>query len=1517
MKTTDTTPEVAPNLPPGPSLPLSPTLPTSLSAEAARSRAAAIAGQWQHSAADSGAGGWLAQWKRTEADSDVLLQLIDHAPAPAQAPVTTPEAREAWAWLKDNPRTIRNTAQQVQASGSNLGPLPHVSASSAQQSPAGPVPRVFALGIAATEALNNAWSQEAFLAFLDEYQKHDPLLLREIWAVPAGLKLAMLERLVPAGLALLQGRATDADVAAIPQLMRSLQALGITNWERLLEPLVAFEPLLQQDKTYCRMDAGTRDRYRNIIASLALRADLNEVEVAAAAMELAKVAAKSNTGEDPRLHARKSHVGYYLMAEGLPALQHRIGYHEPQTERLRHFLRAHASDFFISGIWLLTLLLITLLMVPVLRYTDVFIGLGIAFLLTIIPASQGAVEIMNHIVAAMFSPEPLPKLDFSEGVPVEDTTLVVIPALLLSEKQTRALVESLEIRYLANRDANVHFALLTDLPDSVEKPREQDSHPLVRLAMSLITELDQRYASQGGGAFLFLHRHRVFNAREGVWMGWERKRGKLLDLNRLLRNEFDAFPIKGGNLAVLSRTRYVLTLDADTQLPRDTARKLIGTAVHPLNSAIIDPGRRIVEQGYGILQPRVEISVQSASRSRLARLYSGETGLDIYSRAVSDVYQDLSGDAIFTGKGLYEVDVLHRVLARRFPRNSLLSHDLIEGSYARVGLVGDVEVIDDYPSHLSAWGRRKHRWVRGDWQVAQWLFPRVPDESGHYVPNPISAMSRWKIFDNLRRSLVEPATLLLLLAGWLRLPGGPLYWTVATLLVLMLPVYIQLAASLLRAAIRPVPGAVRDATEGFVAAHAKLALSIAFLPLYTLLSLDAIVRTLFRRFVSGRRMLEWETAAEAEETTSRSTPVELYLGLIPLISLFAGCLVALINQRSLPFALPFLVLWACSRVLVRWLNRSPVEQVRELSSHDTNFLRDLALRTWRYFDEFSTAEHHWLIPDNVEEKDMFVAARVSPTNLGLLLNARQSALEMGFITPLRFAELTRNSLETLDELEKFRGHIFNWYDTRSLVPLSPRIVSSVDSGNLLASLWTLRSGCLDLLDRPLLTPLLYQSALEHAALAKIPQPTPLAAGDSMSWLTGLLSIAFPSDSAAPVASAPDWEATTFEAHRRSISTLIREYLPWMLPEFAALMNAMETPTSLARLASLSPHSALVYAKDLDLRLQHSWSTFESNTSLLVQNGQLRSLLPGAIKKLQSLISELQFLADTAGRLADAMDFASLYHPERGLLSIAYNVQKDSVEEACYDLLASEARTAVFVSIAKGDIPQTTWFQLGRLHTFVKGVPILVSWTGTMFEYLMPALWMRSFPNSMLARSQNAAVTVQRNYVSRRRPWGISEAGYAALGADGHYQYHAFGIPDLAISPNASDGGPVIAPYASCLALPFDPIHAYANLKRMAQMSWLTLYGFYESADYSSADSGTPQQTAKSPQIVRSWMAHHQGMSLLALTNVLHSNAVQRWFHSDRRVQATELLLHERPMRTAALEAIRAASRKSPPKKKAA
>src|SRR5438876_1924756 len=453
----------------------------------------------------------------------------------------------------------------------------------------------------------------------------------------------------------------------------------------------------------------------------------------------------------------------------------------------------------------------------------------------LLPCSQSAVQLMNYLTTALLRPEILPKFDFSEDIPEDCTTLVAVPALLLNEKQVYRLAQDLEVRFLGNHNRNLHFALLTDLPDSPIPSREDD--PLVDLCAKLIKELNEKYSGQQMGSFLMLHRHRIYNPREKVWMGWERKRGKLMDLNKVLTGHYDSFPVKAGDLSVLPSVRFAITLDADTELPRGSAQRLIGTLAHPLNQAIVDPEKNIVVAGYGILQPRVRISVQSASRSRLANIYSGQTGFDIYTRAVSDVYQDLYGEGIFAGKGIFEAQTVHRVLDRRFPQNALLSHDLIEGAYARAGLVTDVEVVEDYPSHYSAYNRRKHRWLRGDWQITSWLFTRVPDESGRLVANPIPLVSQWKIFDNLRRSLVEPATLLLFVLGWLMLPGSPTRWTIATAAILFVPIWFEFLFTLVRSAAEKKLTVAREAVAGLITLHVSALLSLTFLLHQTLVSL--------------------------------------------------------------------------------------------------------------------------------------------------------------------------------------------------------------------------------------------------------------------------------------------------------------------------------------------------------------------------------------------------------------------------------------------------------------------------------------------------------------------------------------------------------------------------------------------------------------------------------------------------------------------------------------------------------
>jgi hypothetical protein len=1080
-------------------------------------------------------------------------------------------------------------------------------------------------------------------------------------------------------------------------------------------------------------------------------------------------------------------------------------------------------------------------------------------------------------------------------------TVVAIPTLLLNEKQVRQLADDLEVRFLGNHDPNLHFMLLTDLPDSAGKPAEDNF--LVDLCSELINGLNDKYRGKKMGTFFLLHRSPVYNPRERLWMGWERKRGKLMDLNQLLRGHFDSFPVKIGDLSILPSVRYVITLDSDTELPRGSARRMVGALAHPLNQAILDPDRGVVSTGYGILQPRVGVSVQSSARSRLASIYSGQAGLDIYSRAASDVYQDLYGEGIFVGKGIYEVETLHRVLDRRFPRNALLSHDLVEGAYARAGLVSDVEVIEDYPSHYSAHNRRKHRWLRGDWQIAEWLRPLVPEESGQKVPNPLSVVSRWKILDNLRRSMVEPAFFVLLLLGWTCLPGGPADWTLATIAILFLPAIFQFAFDLANGAARWRSAILTDGLDAFVNASIANVLTITFLAHQALLSLDAVVRTMVRRMITRQRLLQWETAAQAELAGYKRTVLDIYLSWTPVLALGLFLIFWFGNRAAVPAALPILLLWAMSKPISTWLDRPPRSPRKQLSEADQWLIRQAALRTWRYFAEFSTEEHHWLIPDNVQEEHNKIAARVSPTNLGLLLNARQVACEFGYLSVPEFAQQTLRTMATVSKLELSHGHLLNWYDTRTLLPLEPAFVSSVDSGNLVASLWTLQRGCLELLERPLLENQLQDGFLDYihllASLRAVPRRKFRAIKTDLrqSGLDYLLDvpdaalkdIRQPADGSKLTEDAR-WFQEQTEERIRQVCRVAQLYAPWMLPEFAALKDDPAVQNQQRASDSLTLERMPKFIDDLSAQLKAIVSS-AANGSLSELYEQLLSMLPDARMHVTRLMEDLKAIADQASKLAEEMDFVFLVNRSRGLLSIGYDVRARHLHAACYDLLTSEARIAFFVAIAKDEIPQESWFQLGRAPMTDRGMAGLLSWTGTMFEYLMPALWMRIYPNTLLERAAITAVSSQRAYADDKGIlWGISESSCFKEDDAGNYQYHAFGVPQLAIHKVDVDG-PVVSPYSTFLALPIDATAALRNLNTMRRRKALSTYGFYESLDFNPS---RVRSKFRRFELVRCWMVHHQGMSLLAMANFLHQDVVQRWFHSHPRVQATELLLQEKP-----------------------
>lgn len=1383
--------------------------------------------------------------------------------------------------LEGATRLLRSSAIEVQSALRILVKLPFARSVTGMETP-----RILGVAQAMLNAAKYQWSLSGLSSFLKGFQAEEPLSLRELWTFPVALKLALLEEiLAQASGAFSNLPASDATLNAA---LLCLHEVSLPVWSNILEPLVPFEDVLRQDpaNTYSQMDFESRDMYRIAVANVAARSPLNEVEVARMALTMARDSSQQpNVNE--RITKRCSHIGYYLVDEGLNELRKRSDFHPRILDRVRIILRAYPDDFYIGGIQTIALLAMAAIILPLVPLYNPLGSLAFAFLLLLLPVSQGAVELMNHTISAILKPQALPKLDFSEGIPDDCKTLVAVPTLLLNEQQVRGLVDELEVRSLANQDPNVHYALLTDLPDSVEKPLERDTHPLVLLAGQLIDDLNRRYTGTHSGTFLMLHRHRVFNPRQGVWMGWERKRGKLLDLNRLIMGGMDCFPYKAGDPAILNGMRYVLTLDSDTKLPRDSARRMVGAMAHPLNRAILDPQRRIVTQGYGLMQPRVGIAVHSVARSRLAAIYSGQTGFDIYTRAISDVYQDLYGEGIFTGKGLYEIQILHTVLDRRFPQNSLLSHDLIEGAYARVGLLTDVEVMDDYPSHYSAQNRRKHRWVRGDWQILRWLLGRVPNDSGRLVQNPTSNISRWKIFDNLRRSLVEPATFLLLVVGWLWLPGSARYWTLATLLILIVPVVVQFLFSLVRASVAEQRGYVPQAVRDSLVLLFSTALNFALLAHQTLLMVDAIVRSLVRSFVTGKRLLEWETAAEAETGMSKRTPVEFTMGLVPLLSVVLLILAVSMRPSALPWALPILILWSLAKPITWWLNRSTHLEVN-LSDIDTRFLRKIAWRTWRYFAQYAAEGNHGLVPDNVQEEGHREALRISPTNAGLQLNARQAAVILGYMTLPEYAEQTFANLVTLDQIPKWKGHLLNWYATTTLESIRPYIASTVDSGNFLASLCSLRMGTLELMETSML-PALRQGLLDIVMDVKTPSATEAKIKSALhpdrktlseAWLGALLTLELPSGSV---------EQNEAATQLRAIASLVANYLPWLQPRFSTLIGSQGIIEN-RPLDFYTPESSLDICRQLRIACAQTLQAAAGDHVELVR--EFTASLADSENRLSTLIKKLKSIAETCDRMFQATDYRGLIDPYRRLLTIGFDTEKDRRLDSCYDLLASEARTAIFLAIAKGDALQDSWFRIGRKTTMIDGNPVLLSWSGTMFEYMMPTIWMQTSPDTLLAQSLPGAVRAQREYVARAHmPWGISEASHSQRDAEGNYQYHAFGVPTLAINP-PPEGSLVVAPYATVLALEADPVHALANLHRMEKLGWLGEFGFYESADYSDS---TQHEKGARYTLVRSWMAHHQGMSLLAITNLLENKAFQRWFHSDPRVRATELLLHEKPV----------------------
>jgi hypothetical protein len=1416
-------------------------------------------------------------------------------------------------WLLENTRLLHTLGQGV------LDALGSARGLTVRAEGADIVPRTFAAAVGYLRAVDMVPSEATLSHYLDGIQQVESLMMAEIYALKPMLDFAILERIADHGEAVcgrdgikgpVESPSAHQSVDPIQKAIQAIHIIREMDWKGFFEQNNVGERVLRQDPSgdYPHMDDASREMYRKAVQEMARRSIFSEEEVARQAVLLATRARSRTRNPDSRSANRRAHVGYYLVAAGTRILKERIGYKPWLRQRVLGAILEWPEVFFIVGVELMTLALVFFL----LQHLGVIIPL-LPGLLLLIPASHAAIGIVNHLTSMVVPPRRIVKLDYSHGIPPECTTLVAVPCLLLSEAEVRRNVDTLEIRYLGNRDPHLHFALLTDSPDASEPVDEHDE--LIGICSSLIDRLNRKYAPEGQGGFLHLHRHRVYNPSERSWMGWERKRGKLMDLNNLLLGVSDSFPVKAGDVSVLASIRYVITLDADTKLPSGTAQRLIGALAHPLNRAVVDPRTNTVVEGHAILQPRVSVSIESSRHSRLAAIYAGQTGFDIYTQAASDIYQDLFGEGSFTGKGIYEVETFQKVLGKRFPTNTLLSHDLIEGSYARAGLVSDVIVIDDYPSHFSAYSRRLHRWVRGDWQIMRWLLPRVPDYYGRRVHNPLTFISRWKIFDNLRRSMNDIGLFLLLILGWAVLPGGPVFWTLVTLGLLLMPTYSQLLFALLRVrAGQNWGGFIRERWSDLVSGHLQVFVMLVFLPHQALVMLDAIVRTLTRLTVTHSNLLEWETAAESELGKKKSL-VETYLALTPCLSLAIGLFLAVVRPSALYIASPILALWLLPDFFSDWVNRRPVGKAPQMAPGHEGFLRLAGLRTWRYFREFSIADNHWLIPDNVQEDPPILAARLSSTNLGLLFNAQLAAHELGFLTLEEFAESAERTLTSARRLPRHGGHFFNWYDLQTSQPLEPRFVSSVDSGNLAACLWTLKQACLGLSSEPLFSRKLWQGIRDHIQLLADPsQETSIPAearrairdlaafaeplaDKASSWIGALPwleeqiqriegMLGFNSGNTSDTGIfAPDaaWWAGETAARLRGVRALVENLIPWSLGEYLPLIPHA-VPLEQITLASLP--AAL---RDVEKQLTESLNNLQTSGTERSAARLLQRRLPTSVENAARLAATLQRIARDADQLVAEMNFSFLYNPKKKLLSTGYNVSTGKLDPYYYDLLASEARTAVFIAAAKGEVDQEAWFRLGRSYASYLGERLLLSWSGTMFEYLMPALWMRSYPDTMMDQTLRAAVRCQREYGRRNNvPWGISETAFSKRDPHGTYNYRAFGVPGLALDAQAPER-PVVSPYSSFLALLVEPEAAIQNLEVLNQMGCQGARGFYESCDFNPS-----QKTGNEDfEIVRCWMAHHQGMSLVALSNLLNQNSNQKWFHREPRVMAAELLLHER------------------------
>ena len=1429
-------------------------------------------------------------------------------------------------WLFDNFPLIEAQLRDIRES---LPPHFYRSLPVLQDAPLQGLPRIYGVAWAYVAHTDSAFDEHLLVEFLDAYQDSRELKHAELWALPTTLRVVLIENLRrladritshraarklaslcatrchELGLVRLQAmhaqmvrrgvgdtfvcslahaleeyRATadatssacirawlheavpdllqlqtqetanqTADQLSIGNAMTALRRMASTDWQDTVNRCSRVVRVMLQSPVFAAEDNTTRNATLHGIERMSVRTGRSEGRVAQALMA-------ALTREGPA-----SQPSLWLEGPGRYGLEALLGVKNGRL--LPWALPVTHATLYLSTLALacgaLVWGLLALQQQTHLSASD-GVALWAAGLAIALVVSEAVVALVNRLISESVPPRHMPRLLLADGIPPEARVMVAIPCLLSHRNSIDALVWRLQLHHLASAEPCVQFALLTDWLDADTACDTHDAALLEHAAKGL-RELNQRYPVAAGEPvrFVLLHRTRSWCATQGRWLGWERKRGKLEQLVAALATDTAGAFLDLGDLSRLAPgTRYLLTLDSDTQLPPGQLRSLVGVAEHPLNQPVLDTSGRQVVTGYGVLQPRVVPPLPNRAEQTPWRwLWGGRPGMDSYSAMTSNAYQDLLGEGSFTGKGLLHVATWHAVLGGQLPAERVLSHDLLEGAWVRCAVVSDVTLLEPDLTHSDADLARQHRWMRGDWQ----LLP--------FVLNgwrwPLSAINRWKLLDNLRRSLVAPAAVALLA---LSMTGQGLPW----LWALGVVASAYAAGPLMGALAAWVPRRRHLALQRFVAMAALDALravlggvwSLAVLLQQALSALDAVSRTVFRLVVSRRWLLQW-TSAEASQAGLGIGlwPTLRRHGLQPvLVGVWALWLWGLASRPD-PTAWLLLAVWASAPALVWLANRPWPRAGATLAAQDRTLLQGVARDTWRFFERCVNAESHRLPPDNLQSAPFeMVAHRTSPTNIGLYLLSVACARQFGWIGTQDLLARLEATLGTLHQLERFRGHFLNWYDTQTLAPLAPRYVSTVDSGNLGVHLLAVAQACSELAQAPcglgagihaialsrqrlqahraLLMQALHQP-LEKTALGRLldVEPEVLHDGSALERLRALLQAASQELASIPLSFNPSIVDRTPTA---------RDRLHWLLEDH------INTWSSLLRDCAASAAGG---------------DTPVSHTS-----------------------SRLQALAAAFEALAWEADFRFLYHPQRQLLHIGYRPEAQQLDAAFYDLLASESRSTSLLAMAKGDVPVKHWAALGRPFCAIGRHAALRSWSGSMFEYLMPPLVLAEPPGSALADACRCAlIEQQRAARGTGLPWGWSESACAVRDQSLAYQYGPQGVARLALRRPSADER-VMAPYATVLATQLDTRAACANLRHFSRLGAQSRFGFFEALDCSP--SRQPQ--GKTFTVVRTTMAHHQGMSVVALANVLLDGVAQRWGAGNPRLQAMGLLLHERAPR---------------------